>query len=268
MPFRGGFPNAPTIVACYDETPGGGDPQDINAPRNAPALDPASYLDKITWHSSLFQYEIAYGPTVVTVNHPAVAGIVVYHGVIWNAGSFSSTTPAGVAFAVAGQVVTTDHLLVTHGLGYVPKVMVVYNGSMLSMGQVVQISGQTSRTVTIYATSSGVYLREVAISSDVSLPATSLNYTVLIFRNPTPNPLKKLFQYAVSGLSLAKGIVDSSKKYLRRTGVGDSPFSLNLGPTIDAENGGVRYATGGVVVSEPRYTGSMAAPPYVQVGVD
>lgn len=269
MPFRGSFPNSPNTVACFEETAGGGDPQDINSARNAPAKTPANYLDKITWHSDLFQYEIAYGPTTVTVNHPSVAASTLYYGVTWNGGSFfGSPTPQGVYFVVQGTESVTDHLLVTHGLGYVPKVMVVYDGRILPTGHTVQLSGSNSRRVSVYVTSTGVYLRDLGISSNTALSAISLNYTVLVFRNPTANPLKKLFEYGVAGMSLARGIVDTSKKYLRRTGVGDSPFSLNMGPTLDVQNGGVRSATGGITVSDPNYSGSMAAPSYVSVGVE
>jgi hypothetical protein len=265
MPIRG-FQTA-DIIACFDEAAGGGTWNDINAPRNAPAKTPGAYLDKLYWHSDCFQYEIAAGPTDVTINHTALATKTEYHGVIWNAGSFVSPTPQGVAFAVQGDQRSTDILLLTHGLGYVPKAMVVLDDRMLPAGYLIQNGASGSRMVSVFATTTGIFLREHAVSGPSNLAAISKTYTVMVFRTRAPDPAEPLFGFDGSDMVLARGIVDSSRRYLRRTGVGDSPFSLNMGPTLDIDNGGVRSATGGTVVSESRYGGSMAAPSHVQVGV-
>lgn len=267
MPIRGFI--AQDIIACFDEPSSSGDVFDINAARNAPAKTPADHLDDLTWHSACFQYEVAAGPVDVTINHASLASKAEYYGVVYNGGSVVSPTPTGVAFLVNGDQRTTDILLYTHGLGYVPKAMVVYDGRRLPSGYTIQSqSGGRSRRVSFYVTSTGVYLREHATSGASSLSAVSITYTVLVFRTRAPDGGLPLFGYDGSDLVLARGIINSSRRYLRRTGSGDSPFSLNMGPTIDIDNGAVRTASGGVVVSDADYGGSMAAPSYVSVGVD
>lgn len=73
MPIRGGLAGAPNTVACFIETPGGGDWRDIDAPRNAPMKNPMNHLDKVIWHTDFFQYELVVGIMDITVNHAALA---------------------------------------------------------------------------------------------------------------------------------------------------------------------------------------------------
>jgi hypothetical protein len=123
------------------------------------------------------------------------------------------------------------------------------------------------RRVSVFANAFGIYLREFAVSTNAALPAANRTYRVQVFRTRAPDPAKPLFSGSGGNLQLGRGIIDTTRRYLRRTGVGDSPFALNLGPTIDVRNGAARSASGGVITSEPRYNGSMAAPTFISVGV-
>lgn len=274
MPIRG-FKNE-GIVACFDRTPGVPSPSfdqtfDINHPENAPAKSPASHLAKLIWHSALFQYEIAAGPVDVTVNHEALAGLTTTWtlppGGSWG-GDAGGT--GSISYNVAGQTRERNIVLLNHGLGYVPKFMVSLSGRRVPDGYIVQLVGGNYRRASMWADATNIYLREAAASGAAGndLPAVSLTYRVMVFRTRAPDPAKALWSGSGSGMQLARGIIDTARKYLRRTGAGDSPFAMNLGRTMDVQNGGTRTASGGVIVSEPRYGGSMPAPPYISVGVD
>lgn len=261
--FRG-F-TAEGIVACFEEAPGGGDMFDIDAPRNAPAKSPELHLDKLIWHSALSQYEVALGPVDVTVNHTALAGKTAYRGVSFGAGPLD--TGGGISVTLIGDLRTSDISIGAHGAGGVPKVMLAYGGRILPAGYVVQQGAGQSRTISPWADASNVYIREFAVSSDVALGAVSFTYQLLVLRKRSANPALPLFSGGSAGLQMGRGIIDSSREYLRAVGFGDSPFSLDNGFGIDAENGRLRTAAGGVVVTESGYSGSMPAPPFVQVGV-
>lgn len=265
-----GFPNE-GVVACFTEPNTSGSVEDFNAPRNAPAKSPQDHLGRVTFHSSFFQYEIAAGPTSVTINHSVLAGKTTTWSLPAGGTWVGVPAPNSISFITQGDTRETDIALLNHGLGYVPKFMVSLNGRRLPDGYMVQLetNGQYRR-VSVWADSNNIYLREAAVSgsSTQPLPAVSLTYVVMVFAYSTPTPAKPLFGYDGADLVLARGVINSTKKYLRRTGVGDTPFALNLGRTIDIKNGGSRTISGGVAVSEPRYNGTLAAPPFVSVGVE
>jgi hypothetical protein len=246
-----------STVACFEEPNTTGSELDINAPRNAPMKTPLSHLSAVTWHSAFDQFELVVAPTDVTISHTSLAAASVTTGI------------GSITFIVYGDARTTDILLLTHGLGYIPRVKVTIAGKVVTPGQIIQESaGAYRRNVSVFATTSGVYLRETTYSSNVACPAHSQTYRVFVFKQATANPALAKFSKAGSLLTLAKGIVLSSGKYLRRTGVGDSQeFAMDSGPTIDVANGHKRVANGGVLTTETGYTGSMAAPAYVTVGL-
>lgn len=269
MPIRG-FP-AQNVVACFIEPNTTGNVDNFDAPRNAPVKTPQSHLDKIVFHSSFFQYEIAAGPSSVTINHTALAGKATVWslptGGLWIGGD----APNSITVTTYGDTRETNIQLFNHGLGYIPKFMVALDNRRLPDGYIVQQeSSGAHRRVAIWADTTHIWLREFAVSGDVPqpLPAASRTYKVMVFRNSVPNPAKPLFGMDGGNLIIARGIIDSGKKYLRRTGSGDTPFALNLGRTIDISNGGSRTMSGGISVSEPRYNGSAVAPPFKSVGVD
>ncbi len=236
---------------------------DINHPENAPAKTPADYLDVLTWHSALHQYELAL-ETSVTINHTALATKTTRIGASGYVGG-GGTVEVGVD--LIGDIRVTEVPLVSHSVSDNPIVMVALNGRMLPSGFIVQISGEGIRQVAPWVSSSEVGIRETAVSGSAALPAISLTYRVMIFRSRAPDPVKPMFAGGPSSMQMARGIIDGSRKYAKQVAVGESPFSINLGPTLDDANGRIRSATGGIVVSEPGYSGSLAAPAYRNIGL-
>lgn len=267
MPIRG-FPEQ-NVVACFDEPNSSGDVSDYDAPRNAPVKNPESYLSDITFHSDFFQYEVAAGPTDVTINHPGLAVDTTIIGMGNAGGGFNPVSPPRISVTIYNNVSTTDTLLLTHNLGYVPKFMIALGGNRIPDGYTVQSGGNYRRRVSFWANTTGVYIRTSSYSGDEALPAATRVYRVIVFRDSEATPGLPLFGGGPGDpLILARGVIDSSKKYLRRVGVGDTPFAQNLGRTLDCGGGRLASASGGVVVAESGYTGSLVAPPFIQVGVD
>ena len=251
-----GFPDQ-SVVACFTEPNTTGQIDDYNAARNAPAKTPISHLDKITWHSSFDQFELATNPTDVAINHTSLAANSVTTGI------------GSILLTIYGNIRVTDILLFTHGLGYKPRVKVTINNKVVVSGQIIQnLNDGRARIVSVYVTTTGVYLRETAYSAVSALPAISQTYRVFVFRQSTQNPSAPLFSDNGTLMTIARGVIRSDKKYLRRTGVGDAEeFSIDRGPTIDIDNGFKRIANGGTLTTETGYGGSMAAPAFVAVGL-
>lgn len=253
-------------MAGFVEADGGGAVLDFDAPRNAPAKSPGLHADKVLWHSLAFQYELVADPVDVTVSHPAMSGTSTRLGV-----PPSSLYSGSVYIDVFGAVGATNHTLVTHNLGYVPLAFVAYQGRMLTAGTIVQQGGNgQQRWVSAYATASIIGLRESRITSSLvgndTLAAASRTYTVLIFKETAIDPDLPLFGKVGGRIVGARGRLDTDKRYLRRTGAGDSPFDIDLDRVIDLGGGRVRVTTGGNVVTEAGYTGSYAGGAFVPVG--
>lgn len=244
-------------VAIFDEAPGGGDPADPNALRNRPLNSPAAWLANVRFHSDFDYYQVAVGPTTVNINHPAIAGTT---------RTIMVNTPT---VTVDGQSVVTEHTLLAHNLGYVPRFMVTYNGALLTPGTLVQTATARSRRITPFATTTHIKLFELGISSADTLAAVARSYSVLVFRQPTIENDYLLDFDPVSGrVIIGRGKFDSSRKALRQAAAGDSPFDIALGPTIDIANGAVRSVLpDGTVFSEPLYNGSFAGSPSLQCTV-
>ncbi len=235
------------VVACFDEPNTIGDKLDIDAPRNAPAKSPHLYLNLVHFHSSFDFMEVVVGPTVVPINHAAVA---------------AASAPAGATIAFGWNAATGNHLLVSHGLGYVPHAMVVHEGNLLWPGMPVQVQGDGGvRYASVYVTASEVRLFEYASVGPSTLEASTQNYTVLVFRQPfPPAPGAKLFEYnsGTGEVKLARDRIRSSRRYLQ-VAPGGSPFGIALGRTIDLNNGAVRAFRPNGTYSEPV--------PSIQVGL-
>lgn len=261
MPVFRGFPDQ-GVVAVFDEPNTTGDIEDFDAPRNGPAKNPAAHVGLVYWHSGFFQYELVSSVQSVTINHTALNGRTQTYG--GGTGAWS-TFPAIVG---VGQSRATDFTLVTHSLGYVPLSMVSLDGVLVSPGHPVQMVGTDGRTrsVSAYATSSIIGLREVAKSTQNNLAAISVTYQVLVLRTPAANPSLPLFGRDGSSVVLANGKVRTDEQYLRRVGVGDTPYIMPLGPIGDISNGRRRVVLGSTVITEPGYDGSFTGPSYITVG--
>jgi len=219
------FP-AEGVIALYGEEAGGGDPLDINSARNAPALDPQSYLANIFFHSALDNFEVVDSDTV-TVSHAQVN---------------TAAPPAGQFVAFGWSAAAADHLLLSHSLGYEPFALVAVGDNILWPGMPVQTDASGGgRYVTPYVTTTGVYIYEWASIGASNLAAADLDYTVIIFKNPPDPSGNKLFDFDPDTgiITMAFNRFDTSRQYLQVV-AGGTPFGLSVGRTIDLDNGAPR----------------------------
>lgn len=214
--------------ALYDEAPGGGDADNPNSMRNRPLNNPKSWLANIYFHSDFNYLEVATGPTVVSVSHPSVATVGVPPG---------ATINSGWANAVA------DHVLLTHGLGYAPLVLVAQGSNIIWPGMPVQSDGVGGmRFATVHVNTTQVKLFEFAAVGTSALAATSINYTVIVIKNPPAGSGNILFDFdpATGAVRMGKEKFNSLRRYLQVV-AGGSPFGLSYGGrTIDLANGAPR----------------------------
>lgn len=216
------FPSS-GIGALYREADGGGDIRDINAPRNRPALHPEDWLDHVYLHSALDNLEVE-ADEVVAVSHAQV-----------NAGS----VPAGQTVYFGWAAAAADHLLLTHDQGEVPFALVAHGDNIIWPGMPVQTDASGgARYVSVYCTTTGVYLHEWASIGSANLAATSLDYRVLLFTRPPDRSSDKLFEFdpTTGKTTFGRGGFDSSRRYLQIVD-GGTPFGLARGRTIDLNNG-------------------------------
>jgi len=257
-----GFP-AEGIVACFNETPGGGNPKDINSPRNAPAKSPLLHLDRIAFHSDFYQYELAMPIQTVAVTHAAIP-VATYS---MQGAPILPGYGNPIGFTIYGQQISGSNVLLTHGLGYTPLVMVAWSGRMVVSGTIVQFAGISSRRfVSVFANNSQVGINWSGYSDTAAMPAITVTYQVMVFRTPAPNPDLPLFSGNATQFQLGRGKVNSSSQYLRKRAALESWFNFDLGRTVDLNNGGARVITGGNVQSDTNYGGSFSGFPSVPVG--
>lgn len=215
-------------VAIYEPAPGGGDPEDLNAPMHRPLHDPVAWFDLIYFHSDLNYMEVSTGPVSVTVNHPSVATIPAPPGATINFGWGSGTA---------------NHVLAAHGLGYAPLALVALGNNILWPGMPVQVQGDGGmRFATVYSDATNIRLYEFASVGTSPLAATSLNYTVIVFRNPPTTLTKTLFKVSASSgeVEMGLGKFNTLRRYLQVV-PGGTPFGISYGGrTIDLANGAPR----------------------------
>jgi len=250
------------IVAIIESAPGGGRLTESSAPCNRPAVDPANWLANNKFNTAFDYYELLVPVQTVSITHAllATASNLVFSSI-------------GLSITIKGTQADRDIVLYAHGLGYVPTYMVAYNGARLPAGMHTIIRGsgttsQRSRAISHWADTTNIYLREHCTSGDVDLEADTLSYQVLIFTRPARDPLvQDLLSYNdTTGVALIDhGRVRSDRHYLRKAIAAESSFDINLGATMDLNDGFVRVVTGGVIFDEPGYGGSWAGPPFVPV---
>lgn len=246
-------------VAYFEEPTTSGAVDDPNSARNAPINDPVSWLDYVKFHSDFDYYQVAMGPTPVTVAHLAIAGATV---TVYNL--------AGATFARQGQMVENEYDLVTHGLGYEPRYMVISNGHIVAPGTLIQVATAQDRVVTPYATTTKIRLHEIGTSSASTLAGVSVDYEVLVFKQPAfDSPYERDFDETTGRLILGYGKFDSALKMLRKAGASASPFDISLGPTIDIGNGGAKTVLAdGTTVTDTNYSGSFSGSASIQCAVE
>ena len=205
----------------------------------APFDDPVANFPLVRFHSDCQYLSNQIVSSVITKNHTLLAGVTGTGYSVSNGGSSSSGTSTPVA---NGQVRVTAIELYTHSLGYAPLFMVMYNGRIVSPGTVIQNPDGQLRMASAYATTSKIFLEEIAISSVDDLPAVDRDYQVIIFREPAADPLLPTLQISVaSGMILGRGKVTDEQRPLRRSGgAGDATFYIPNDRTIDIKNGAIR----------------------------
>lgn len=262
MAVRRAFP-AENVVAVFEEAAGGGDMQDLNAPRNAPAKAPQSYLAQLYLHTALDYYTIAVQNLAIVINHASVAGVA---AVPPPPPDDINNTPGNVTIVHEGQTVAADYLLLQHDLGYVPNYRFLQGTRFVPAGVPTQVEGGRVRFVYAYATTTQIRLREIGISDANALSAVSRTYGVVVFRAPAADPAKPLFGFDGTNVILGRDKINSSRRTMRLTGIGDSPYKLPLGQGADVLNGGLRvYATDGTAIDYGSYNDSFPPPALMDV---
>lgn len=233
------FPAA-GVVAMFVEAPGGGDIFDINAPCNAPALDPENHLASIYLHSGLDNFEVV-SDTTVTINHLQANGL--------GSGSIGGSIVNAMTFNRS----SADNLLVTHSLGYVPDCIVLVDDQILFPGRPVQsFTDGRGRYCTAYATTTAIRLAEWTAVSASNLTAQSIDYRVIVFKQPPAPSGDELIDFDpdTGVLQLAFGRFNSSRAYAQVV-AGGSPFGVAFGKTMDFANGAVRFVNPDGTTFEP-----------------
>lgn len=253
------------IVAGFDETPGGGSRRDINAPRNAPALHPEDYLDRVYFHSSFDHYTIAAMDLAKVINHASVAGV---SGNQYQPPGPGDLFLSNAVVTVNGQIVVTTRNLLTHDMGLVPKFVVAYNDMMIPHGTPIQRDAPgLVRFVSAYATSTEIRLREIGYSTASDLSAATRTYSIFVFADPAADPALPLMSGDADFVQLGRGKIDSRNRTMRVTATGETPYGIQLGPAAFLKNGGVRVFTpDGTAINVASYDGSASAPAAIGVG--
>lgn len=214
--------------ALFEEAPGGGDVENPNSLGNRPLNDPVTWFANLYFHSDFNYMEVSHGPVSVSVTHPSIAPLPIPNG-------------ATVAFGWGSG--TANHVLLEHGLGYPPLVLVALGNNILWPGMPVQVQGDGGqRFATVYSDATHVRLYEFASIGTSTLTAASLNYTLLVFRNPpvATGDIALEFDPSTGALQMGRGKFNSLRRYLQVV-AGGTPFGMAYGGrTIDLANGAPR----------------------------
>lgn len=233
------FP-ADGVSAIFTEAPGGGDMRDIDSDRNRPVVDPDNWFDLVKLHSDLDFLEV-HSVDSVTVSHASVSGTST------GGPSGSGNADGNTAGVVNSQSLrygrsTATHTLKTHSLGVLPIVVVLVSGKRIFNGQPVQVNTDgRSRYVSVYVTTTGVYLHEWTATSTSTLDAVSITYTVLVCKPPRSASGNDLFKYESGVAKLGFDRISSDRRYLQ-TMSGGSPWTMSSGRQGDfSQDGAPRF---------------------------
>lgn len=224
-------------VGLYDEPVASGAYDDPDSARNAPLNDPEVNLAYVYWHILFDNMEVLFD-TTATVSHAATA-----------AGTTGSDSGAAQSAAYDVDATTVDHELYTHGAGYEPIVFAAVGDNILVPGYPVQVpvaSNGAARYVTLYVTTTKVFLREYRTRGASGLSSLSQDYRLLGFREQRSadgNDPPRLIDFDPdTGLvTLGDGRWRNDRRYLQVVS-GGSPLGLPFGRTLELKNGAFRLA--------------------------
>lgn len=245
--------------AIYDEAPGGGSPSDPNSLMNRPVINPTAWLSYLYFHSDLNYYGVVASTLGTTIVHPAISGGTRQAG--------GGTGEVSAIVYLNGLPMATDDVLLTHNLGYVPNFYGIVNGNLMPNGTVIQSGGGFgSRFTSMYATSTQIRVYTFGYSTASALPAISVSYGALVFRNAAPIPTEKMLDIQPGRAVFGQGKFISTQPHLRVVGSGDTQFAIAMDRTAGVRNGGVRtwLPTAGAR-DWGAYNGSIPSPGFIYV---
>lgn len=248
--------------AIYDEAPGGGNPKDPNSLMNRPVVDPSSWLSNLYFHSELDYYSVVAYTLSTAITHPAIAGIT--------RNAAGGTGEVSTVVTLSGQLGTSDHLLLTHSLGYVPDFYALINDKLAPNGIPVQVVGTDRiRFASVYATTTQIRVRTFGYSSASDLPSVSINYGVFVFREHAPIPTDEMLLITGDEVIFGQGKFKMDFPHLRVADpVLDNPLAIATDVTADTSNGALRlYTPNGGVYDWGSYDGSLSAPTFIELAV-
>jgi hypothetical protein len=237
------------------ETPATGD-------KMAPFEHPEQHLDRV-WFSSTFDYyKVAHRGTH-SLTHAAVAAHTTPFD---NSPTGSGWVINGPNINFGGQVVKADQILCTHNLGYVPRYMVALGSTLLPDYYPVQRTSTTLRTVSFYATETEIRCIDIGTSSgSVAVAATTLDYDLLLFREPGDGYDPDLPVFSAKQGILGQGIVRATDSLLRRSDDDDaSPFDIILSPALDIDRGFPCWVLPDGTFAMGNYAGTPPTPAIIQ----
>lgn len=246
------------VAAIYEEAPGGGDPIDPSSLMNRPIVAPLSWLPNIYFHSELDYYGVVASTLSTPITHPVIPGITRTAG---------GTGEVSTVVSLAGQTIESDHLLLQHNLGYVPKFFGIQNGKLVPNSFPVQyVSTNRVRFASIYATSAQIRVRTLGWSDANSTPAATINYGALVFRDAAPISGEAMLDLYPGNAVFGQGKFKGSNPHLRVVGPGDTLFAAAMDRTAAVRNGGLRsYAPDGGFFDYGVFNGTLAPPEYIYV---
>lgn len=200
----------------------------------APFYNPTEHMDRVFFHSDLF-YLASVLVTEVTVEHPALAGIVGTGQVGVGAGS---AEPIG-----NGDTRGLSIDLVTHNFGYAPPVFILTEeGEILSGGTVIQSTGGMIRYGSSWSDTVKAGIFEAAISGAVALPAITKTYKVFCFRNMSGDPSLPTLRLSKpdGDIILGRKITQDARPMRAPSLPEDAEFYVPLDPVLDVRNGAIR----------------------------
>lgn len=239
--------------AVYEEASGGGDPLDPSSSMNRPVANPSAWLSNVKFHSDFDYYQVHSGPTSVTITHPLVPTVE----------NEVALRPTIIRY---GQVVKTEHVLINHGLPYIPRFMILRNSGLIGQSSLIQVSSAGQRRISPFATSTQIRLLDVGISGSSDLASITRTYQVIVFRNPVADSSMNFdIRPDTDTWIMGRGKWRGNLQQLRRAGAGDSqPFDIPLGRTTDISNGVSRTVLAdGTTFTSPLYDGSFTGSPSI-----